>query len=146
MGLDMYLSTEVFVSNLGDEKKREAILKTLGATEYASTEGIRIEVPLGYWRKANAIHAWFVKTLAKGEDACQEIRVVRKDLETLQGLCKEILKNPSKALKILPPQGGFFFGNTEIDDYYFETLTNTVKICERVLKSPYDSFTYQASW
>jgi hypothetical protein len=103
MGLDMYLRSETRVPP--DSKNRDAILKLLGAAEYADAgTGFWVEIPIGYWRKANAVHGWFVKKLARGRDSCKPINVTRGNLEALRDLCNEVLKNPAKAAELLPPQ------------------------------------------
>ena len=48
---------------------------------------------VGYWRKANAIHGWFVRELAGGVDECQPIHVSRENLVTLRQLCLEALRD-----------------------------------------------------
>jgi hypothetical protein len=48
---------------------------------------------VGYWRKANAIHGWFVRELAGGVDECQPIHVSRENLITLRQLCLEALRD-----------------------------------------------------
>lgn len=50
---------------------------------------------VGYWRKANAIHGWFVRELANGVDECQPIHVSRENLITLRQLCLEALRDRS---------------------------------------------------
>ena len=41
--------------------------------------GMFLEIPFAYWRKANAIHKWFVD-LSGEEDKCQKIYVSGKKL------------------------------------------------------------------
>lgn len=107
---------------------------------------------VGYWRKANQIHNWFVENCGEGVDECQEIPVTRQDLETLLKICKEILKRKawkSYAREHLPTQEGFFFGSTDYDDYYLEDIKSTVEIIEPLLTEEEDGYTsyyYQASW
>jgi len=48
---------------------------------------------VGYWRKANAIHGWFVRELAGGVDECQPIHVSRENLVVLRQLCLEALRD-----------------------------------------------------
>jgi len=55
---------------------------------------------VGYWRKANAIHGWFVRELAGGIDECQPIHVSRENLITLRQLCLEALRD--RALNEVP--------------------------------------------
>ena len=47
---------------------------------------------VGYWRKANHIHKWFVDNIQDGEDDCRYHREVRKtDLEELLRVCNEVI-------------------------------------------------------
>jgi hypothetical protein len=43
------------------------------------------------WRKANAIHKWFVDNVQHGEDDCREHDVSRSQLVILMELCKKVL-------------------------------------------------------
>jgi hypothetical protein len=52
--------------------------------------GVRTEdgiTEVGYWRKANAVHGWFVRECADGVDECQEIPVSKIKLLELQAHC-----------------------------------------------------------
>lgn len=46
-----------------------------------------------YWRKANAIHKWFVENCQKGEDNCRPHLVRKTKMKELCGICKAILDN-----------------------------------------------------
>ena len=48
---------------------------------------------MGQWRKANAIHKWFVKNIQKGNDNCKEYYVSKENLEDLLKLCETVLKS-----------------------------------------------------
>lgn len=48
---------------------------------------------IGYWRKANAIHNWFVENVQNGVDDCGEYEVSKSDLKELLSLCKEVKDN-----------------------------------------------------
>ena len=110
---------------------------------------------IGYWRKANQIHNYFVEKCADGEDTCQEIYLDEEQLQELLDNCKYVLENKDRAEEMLPTQSGFFFGSTEYDEYYFQDLEHTVDIVEKALKllkaqaekGTYDyDIVYQASW
>jgi hypothetical protein len=58
-----------------------------------------IIVEAAYWRKANAIHGWFVDKVQEGVDDCGEYNVTLEQLQDLVALCKEILSNKEKALE-----------------------------------------------
>ncbi len=107
--------------------------------------GITVDVPMGYWRKSNMIHHWFVNNLAEGVDECQPIYVRREDLEQLKETCIEVIANPESAEELLPTGSGFFFGSTDYDEYYFGDLNDTIGIITRCLESKFDYFEYQAS-
>jgi hypothetical protein len=103
-------------------------------------------VEVGYWRKANAIHKWFVDNTQNGEDNCQESDVSIEQILVLYNLCKKVIKNPEKHRELLPTQKGFFFGNTEFTDYYLEYVKYTKKILKKCLNNPLEKYQYQASW
>ena len=88
---------------------------------------------VGYWRKANHIHRWFVKNCADGVDECQDIYVSLPELIELDKACREVLNDHSKASELLPTQDGFFFGGTEYDEYYFKDIEDTMEIIEKAI-------------
>ena len=114
-----------------------------------------IVVSVGYWRKANAIHKWFVDKVQEGVDDCKEYYVSPEQLKELLSICKKIVDNPAMSGNVLPTQSGFFFGGTEYDEYYMQDIKNTIEIIEKVLKDEEDckleggilgDYYYQSSW
>lgn len=158
MGLDMYLRAERYLAAYSFSKPEMAamcdvIAKIVGIAPAKESPTLTVVVTIGSWRKANAIHAYFVRCLqsrySEGTDDCRPIPLHREELTTLAGTCKALLvsRNVEEAKRLLPPQAGFFFGSTEIDDSYWADLANTVEIVERALKLPADTdFSYRASW
>lgn len=95
---------------------------------------VRVTESIGYWRKANAIHKWFVENVQEGVDDCGFHReVTKEDLEELRDICHEVLCDPDLAEELLPTQGGFFFGSTQYDEWYILDLKNTIEICDLAL-------------
>ena len=158
MGLDMYLSAQKYISAhehsahkplanaiinmIGSDRDREAIFEH-------RTPSLNIEVTIGYWRKANQIHNWFVQSVQDGVDKCQESYVAREDLEGLEDVCSRVLQaqDEAVAMELLPPTEGFFFGDTSINEYYYQDLRDTIAICDRALSmDPEWSFSYRSSW
>ena len=100
MGLDMYLEAKRTYYNTDwvKEKERKTAIQIREAipeiknidTGNLNYTGVKIEV--GYWRKANAIHQWFVENCQDGEDNCEEHYVKRENLKSLLKTCKEIIK------------------------------------------------------
>jgi hypothetical protein len=150
MGLDMYLSAKKrFYSE--DGNAFDYLLKAANLEKSDVCKGYvssSVSFEIGYWRKANAIHGWFVEHVQCEEDDCSEYYVRREDLETLRALCQEVLKDLTKARDYLPPQQGFFFGSQAIDEGYKQDLEKTVEIIDRCFSDKFKGwdFYYQASW
>ena len=182
MGLDMYLegsfSTRAFVRPTdqdyadmreGKEVKIEKSPELEDAIAAIGFEAAPIDhaynhftyvFPIITWRKANAIHKFFVDEVQKGNDNCERHYVPKETLQKLLDRITTILdiKTPvareMKAEELLPTQSGFFFGTEEYDDWYYKDLEETKKTLEKVFKYEknaeagkcFDSFYYQSSW
>jgi hypothetical protein len=137
MGLDMYLSKKTYVKqweHQGDDNFKVEVTKKGEAVSHIKPERISyIEEEVGYWRKSNQIHNWFVKNVQNGIDDCGTYFVGEEQLEELLELCKRVIDNNELAEELLPSTSGFFFGSTEYDEWYFSELTNTVEIIESLL-------------
>ena len=123
MGLDMYL---------------DRVPKTSD-----SSEGKEV----AYWRKANAIHAWFVQNVQGGVDQCEPHEVTKDKLTELLLVCEYVLS--TRDTSQLQPQGGFFFGSTDIDEWYWTDLEGTVEQLQRVIDTTdwdKEKIIYQSSW
>jgi hypothetical protein len=128
---------------------------------------------VAYWRTFNALHGWFVNHCGNGEDNCQEMHVDSSSLEELLTTLKqvqEILNNSKLVTKtvndwkggsvevevyeceeqvteLLEPTEGFFFGGTDIDEYYKEQVDETVEVLEELLSEDSSGeYYYRASW
>ena len=54
----------------------------------------RIMEQVGYWRKANQIHNWFVENIQDGiDDCCYHREVTEEDLEKLLSICKKVYES-----------------------------------------------------
>lgn len=153
MGLDMYLSAKHYVKNWDhmptDERHDITITRGGQPTPIDPSRISEVVEDVGYWRKANAIHQWFVVNVQGGEDECREHDVTTEQLAALRDACLAVLADPAKALALLPPQAGFFFGSTDVDEGYFDDLRDTVAIIDAILAKPPEwrpSLYYQSSW
>lgn len=97
MGLDMNLYKETYVKNseyMGEDSKVDIEIKgsekRIGRIKTERICDIVEEV--FYWRKANAIHQWFVDNCGGGVDECQRIRVGEDDLKKLLFICETIIE------------------------------------------------------
>ena len=154
MGLDMYLTKKTYVKNwnhMSDDEKHNVSVEGKSAKEIKPERITHIEEEIGYWRKANQIHNWFVNNVQNGNDNCGTYYVGVEQLEELSESCKAVLADHSKADRLLPTQSGFFFGGTEYDEWYFDQLEQTVEIIDGILtemkeNDTYYDFYYESSW
>ena len=149
MGLDMYLSASKYHGGSLNEEPTDLTKAVNQVTDTKGYQVKNIDIWACDWRKANQIHAWFVDNVQGGEDDCDRYHVSMEDLRLLVKLCKDVLADHSKAEEYLPTQAGFFFGGTEIDDYYFDELKETIEKLKPFVTDPsWESwdFYYQSSW
>ena len=153
MGLDMYLTRKTYVKQWSHQTPEEQfeITITKGGKPY---DGIdvsnvtNIEEEVGYWRKANQIHRWFVENVQNGVDNCGEYSVSKGELEELRNICTEVLNDHSKAEELLPSASGFFFGNTDYDEWYYNDVQHTIEIIDKIIgeTNPNQDIYYSSSW
>lgn len=101
---------------------------------------------IGYWRKANQIHNWFVENCNAGADDQQTYLVHPELLMDLKDRCEQVLATPALAAKLLPTVSGFFFGSTDYDEWYVQDLQDTLEIIARVDDWRGHDILYGASW
>ena len=160
MGLDMYVYAKRRATQFEDGKGDDlgflkAVEKLPGVKGLLDKNDnyreVEVRVQAAYWRKANQIHGWIVRNCADGKDACQEVYFSREKMQELLELCRrtraEKGKPSFKHNMPLPPAEGFFFGSTEIDEWYWSDIERSTAIFERLLALPKEwEFVYEASW
>lgn len=157
MGLDMYLYKEVYVGANYDHRNVEVNISITVGGKPLPVNPKRVSTireQVGYWRKSNAIHAWFVRNVQDDVDECQYSYVSLEQLEELLDTVKQVSAHPELSVSILPPQSGFFFGSTDIDEWYMQDLEDTKEILEKVIaegkaereQNIYSDYIYHASW
>jgi hypothetical protein len=101
------------------------------------------------WRKANAIHKWFVDNVQDGVDDCGQYKVTKEHLIQLHNACNDVLNDNNLAEQLLPTQSGFFFGGVEYDDSYYYKLKETKNEINYILEYKsycLDELYYCSSW
>ena len=107
---------------------------------------------LMYWRKANQIRRWFVDHLNDFDpsDNLGKYDVSREVLQDLIDDIDYVLEDESieRAEEVMPTGSGFFFGNTEYDEYYFDSLKRTREQIQEILDttSEEDEIYYTEWW
>lgn len=152
MGLDMYLKCN-------SKRVCKEAWEGDDEGEFFVPRGVAI-----YWRKANAIHRWFVQNVQGGNDDCGSYEVSVEDLCRLHDACVDVLdstvlvqdgtievydlkqskmvdyprmvlKDTTVAEELLPTRDGFFFGDTDYDGYYWDDVAHTRDAIERLFKN-----------
>ena len=94
MGLDMYLD-RVHKDAAGYEEYTEADMGRLKSENpilyFTVLPHIEKCEEVGYWRKANAIHNWFVTNVQNGVDDCGKYSVSKDMLESLRDTAQKVL-------------------------------------------------------
>lgn len=120
MGLDMYLNKNIYVGANYEHNKIAGSIKLTKEGKPIPVNlkrVIYIEEQVGYWRKANQIHKWFVDNVQEGVDNCGEYDVSKEKLMELLESCEKV-----KAASILKDGtvkngeqliGGVFVPNVE---------------------------------
>ena len=112
----------------------------------------KTDTELMYWRKANQIRRWFVDHLNDFDpsDNLGEYDVSREVLQDLIDDIDYVLEDESieRAEEVMPTGSGFFFGNTEYDEYYFDSLRHTREQIQEILDttSEEDEIYYTEWW
>lgn len=154
MGLDMFLKGKRYLYPASGNDTAHGIQRLFPELEHIPShwgEGssivTEVVVDLGYWRKANAIHGWFVREVQRGVDDCGYYEVPPPMLEMLREKCEAVLTDNSLASTLLPVTEGFFFGGREYDEGYFQYLKDTIAIIDAVLPIRDKwTFYYHSSW
>ena len=153
MGLDMYLYVQRWVES--NHEKYGEIKDVLGiGADYEINRKwqrpVKVEGTVAYWRKANAIHNWFVENVQNGDDDCGRYSVSDTELRNLRDTCQRTIANRGNGNPTeLETKSGFFYGSTEYDDDYWEDLRITVAKLDKALgvENPLEvEYIYYSSW
>ena len=130
MGLDMYLNAKRFLWHSEEELANKI---TANFPELGDKKVKNITAEIGYWRKSNQIHKWFVDNVQDGTDDCGDYEVSTEKLKELLDLIDKVLADKTQAPNLLPNSSGFFFGSQDYDEYYFQDLEYTKTLIEGIL-------------
>jgi len=107
---------------------------------------VDIETRCCYWRKFNALHGWMVKNVQNGIDDCGKYIVTDVHLNQLLDDLKKVA--PGEDTKEFKPVGGFFFGSTNQDEYFYKSVEKLKSVIVYLLtQDMHDTmYVYQSSW
>lgn len=179
MGLDMYLMAQKYESKSSwqldkeerREKEKEIVkdfypedLQKIGLTHIKDNFlSKQTRYQIGYWRKFNALQAFFEKRVESDYELLHGVYVYEETIKELISTFNKILKDiktceteeiqyctgwaygektydtkkvykSQVALDLLPPGDGFFYGSQEIDEWYVEDIKYSLKLFKKALK------------
>lgn len=94
MGLDMSIARRNYVKNWNHDKEHRytiSVKRNGKKSEIDPKKITYIEEEVARWRKANAIHKWFVKNVQGGEDDCRDYSVSEEQLRELIETCETVI-------------------------------------------------------
>lgn len=178
MGLDQYLSRKVYLGLSYEHNKKENTKSkiVINNKEYPTKDLQELVYRVGYWRKCNQIHKFFVEKVQENNDDCKEYYVDKEVIKELYDICIKIkekailvdgsiengysfkdgettpiiekgkvISNAEEIAELLPTQSGFFFGDTNYDEYYMQDIEETIEILTPLLDCKDDIY-YKSSW
>lgn len=93
---------------------------------------------IGYFRKVNFLVKYF-KNLGFDVEHQIPLRIYKENIEDLLTRCDQVLKDNSKASNLLPTMSGFFFGNTEYNEDYFNDVKEVRNYIKDILLPEFDN-------
>jgi len=124
MGLDMWLVRETYVGAEYEHRRVTGVVDITVDTGTGSEEKLDVDFSkissisehVGYWRKANAIHNWFIEECAHGEEDTMRVYVPKEKLHELYNLCDLVLKGSVTQDGQL--HAGTSYSNGEVKELY----------------------------
>lgn len=150
MGLDMYLEAKRYVAPYDSqtEPMRRAIGAAIGYvppkekpgedTSLLEVSGVTVRV--GYWRKFDALHRWFVNNTQEGHDDCRPSFVSVDTLIELEEQLEQVSDDPASASEYFTADENETLDEGEVD-YTLKVLHHA----KRLQAQGWD-ITYRASW
>ena len=104
----MFLEKRTYVKNwdwMKPEERHEVAVSRGGHPTTIKPERVTFIIEeVAYWRKANAIHRWFVEHAQDGTDDCKEYGVSETHLRALLADCTAVLESSTRRLAAVHDQ------------------------------------------
>lgn len=150
MGLDMYLEAKRYVApyDAQTEPMRHAIGAAIGyvppkekpGEDASLLEVSGVTVRVGYWRKFDALHQWFVSNVQQGHDDCRAAFVSVDTLIELEEQLEQVGDDPASASEYFTADSDETLEEDDVD-YTLEVLHHA----KRLQAQGWDIY-YRASW
>lgn len=135
--IPLYRAYGYKLEKLGFDYYNNKLIKILSPTDAKNVldkeTNNYIEAEDAYFRKVNFIYAFFQSVLV--DECCV---VDKTKIQQLIDVCKDVLEHKGDedyADEHLPTMGGFFFGNTDYNDWYWNDVKDCLKKMTKLHKS-----------
>ena len=150
MGLDMYLEAKLHLPPYSEELApvRQAIGQAIGytpPTEKPDNDATLMEITgvtvrVGYWRKFDPLHQWFVSNVLESYDDCRSAYVSPEALAELEEQLDQVSDDPESASEHFVSEDDEPMSEGDVD-YTLRIVVQAKKLQERGW-----DITYRASW
>jgi hypothetical protein len=140
MGLDHWLTVEFSSKNENEKIKTEIPLPNHMLDTCYENSDSNESYEIVRWRKFNAIHSWFVENVQNGIDDCGKYEVSFEQIKKIYDILSKVLYKRLDPRIALPTKSGFFFGNTDYGDYYYQDVKWTKEELESLICTIHPTF------
>jgi hypothetical protein len=150
MGLDMYLEAMLHLPPYNTELApvRHAIGQAIGYTppmekpdnDATLMEITGVTVRVGYWRKFDPLHQWFVSNVQEGHDDCRPAYIAPDVLAELEEQLDQVSDDPESASEHFVSEGDEPMSEGDVD------YTLRIVVQAKTLQQRGWDIYYRASW
>ena len=88
---------------------------------------------LAYFRKVNFLIPFFENYYSSKINNLEDFEITKSSILELKDRCEQVLNDRTLAKDLLPTHGGFFFGNINYDEYYYDDVVDVLENCNALL-------------
>lgn len=89
---------------------------------------------LAYFRKVNFLIPFFENYFDVKLENLKDLEITKSSIKELKDRCERVLNARTLVKDLLPTQGGFFFGNINYDEYYYDDVVDVLDNCNALLQ------------
>lgn len=135
--IPLYRNYDYKLENLGYDSYNNSLKKLLTPDEVSEVFKNELKHCFApedvYFRKVNFVYAFFSNEMVNESCIVDKTRIGQ-----LKDACEDVLAHKGDedyAQSVLPTQGGFFFGSTNYDDWYWHDVKDCLTKIKRLYKS-----------
>lgn len=88
---------------------------------------------LAFFRKYNFLISFFEEYYGVEVENLRDLPITKEGIKELIDRCNKVLDNHTLAPELLPTKAGFFFGDTQYNEYYYKDVNDCLTKCLEIL-------------